>query len=353
MNRSVSRRTALAAVIAGAAAAGLPHASALASDRRVAAEESSSASTAYRYSVNLESWAHPWVSDPKAAHLANLPSYVGTVVLCFMQPDAQYTRGSYSFQGTGVQFSFDGTVVRDAVSLLRERNPGVEVLVSVGGATYHNWAGLNVRAIADFVRDFGLDGVEVCYEPSGPGCVPSGGGYTCRTDAEYTSIVKEFSKALPTGSTLAVAAFHVGAYGEGAWANSQPVSAYTGISLGLLRSDAASAITRLNVMAYDASTVYNPKEALAAYQHYFKGPVLLGVQIAPEAWPQEDSPYAHVLTLDEVKDLANEVKARGAGGMSLWSLYKQPKSGTPSAREVSQTICDALELGDSTQPWPW
>ncbi|MYS36787.1 hypothetical protein K388_02796 [Streptomyces sp. KhCrAH-43] len=161
------------------------------------------------------------------------------------------------------------------------------------------------------------------------------------------------AEGLPTGSTLSVAVAHVGAYGEGAWADSQPLSIYTGVSLALLRSDVASSITRLNIHAYDAGTAYNPKEALAAYQHYFKGPILLGVQIAPDAWPQEGEPNAHVLSLPEVKDLASEVKAQGAGGMSLWSLYKRPKSGTPSAREVSQTICDVLELGDSTQPWPW
>ncbi|MEU0148832.1 hypothetical protein ABZ119_23130 [Streptomyces sp. NPDC006288] len=353
MSRFVSRRTALAAVIAGAAAAGLPHAPALASDRRAAAEKSRSASTAHRYSVYLDSWAQPWAGEPAQLGLAKSPSYVGTIVLSFMQPDAQYTRGSYSFDGTGLQFSCDGAVLRDAVSLLRQRNPGVEVLVGIGGATYQNWPGLNVSAIADFVSDFGLDGVEVCWEPTDPRCKRSGSGMECATDAESISIVKALSKGLPAGSTLSVVVAHVGAYGEGPWADSQPLSSYTGVSLALLRSDAAGSITRLNIQAYDASTAYNPKEALAAYQNYFKGPILLGVEIAPEAWPQEGAPNAHLLSLPEVEDLANEVKDRGAGGMSLWSLYKEPKPGTPSAREVSQTICDVLDLGGSTQPWPW
>ncbi|WP_433858341.1 hypothetical protein [Streptomyces kronopolitis] len=353
MSRFVSRRTALAAVIAGAAAAGLPHVPALASDRRAAAEESGAARAAYRYSVYLDSWSQPWAPDPAQLDLAKSPSYIGTIVLSFMQPDAQYTRGSYSLRGTGLQFSCEETVLRDALSLLRERNPGVEVLVGIGGATYTGWYALNVSAIADFVSDFGLDGVEVCYEPSNPGCTRSSSGMVCATDEESISIVKQLAKGLPSGSTLSVAVAHVGAYGEGAWADSQPLSPYTGASLALLRSDAASSITRLNIQAYDAGTAYNPKEALAAYQHYFKGPILLGVGIAPDAWPPEGSPDAHVLSLPEVKDLANEVKDRGAGGMSLWSLYKQPKSGTPGAREVSQTICDVLGLGDSTQPWPW
>jgi hypothetical protein len=81
--------------------------------------------------------------------------------------------------------------------------------------------------------------------------------------------VEALSKGLPVGSTLSVSVFHVGAYGEGQWANSQPLSSYTGVSLALLRSEVAEKITRLNLMAYDASTAYDPLEALAAYQNYF------------------------------------------------------------------------------------
>ncbi len=60
MNRFVSRRTALAAVITGAAAAALPHAPALAADRRTAAGNISAAKTVEIYAplsgeiVNIE-----------------------------------------------------------------------------------------------------------------------------------------------------------------------------------------------------------------------------------------------------------------------------------------------------------
>ncbi|MFJ9406566.1 hypothetical protein [Streptomyces sp. NPDC101393] len=290
------------------------------------------------------------MSDAAVTKLANLPAYVGTVILSFMQPDAQYTKGSRSFQGTGIQFSYDATVVRDAVSLLRQRNPDIEVLVGIGGPTYFNWSGLNVTAISDFFSDFGLDGVNVNYEPTDPGCVPSGNGYACKTDGEYVEVVRALSKGLPAGSTLSVSVLHVGAYGEGQWANSQPKSAYTGVSLALLRSEVAEKITRLNIMAYDASTAYDPLEALAAYQNYFKGPILLGVEVAPEAWPQEGHPNAHVITLPEVESLSKAVKAQGGGGMFLWSMFKQAKSGTPTANQISRQICVTLELGDCDKP---
>ncbi|WP_441251800.1 glycoside hydrolase family 18 protein [Kitasatospora sp. McL0602] len=290
------------------------------------------------------------MGDPARAKLANLPAYVGTVILCFMQPDARYTKGSYSLGGTGIQFSYDGTVVRDAVSLLRQRNPGVEVLVGIGGAVYDNWSGLNVTEIADFVSDFGLDGVDVGYEPTYPGCAPSRNGYACATDEEYVGVVRKLSKGLPAGSTLSVSVFHVGAYGEGQWAKSQPMNKYTGVSLALLRSDVAEKITRLNIMAYDASTAYDPLVALAAYQNYFKGPILLGVEVAPEAWPQQAAPNAHVITLPEVEALANGVKAQGGGGMILWSMFKRAQAGTPTSNEISKQICVTLDLGDCDKP---
>ncbi|KDD71361.1 hypothetical protein H632_c5208p0, partial [Helicosporidium sp. ATCC 50920] len=183
--------------------------------------------------------------------LASIPKYVSHVLISFMQPDAQYTAGSFNFQGTGIQFSYDGTVVRDAIRLLKQKNPHTKVLIAVGGATYHNWAGLNTKAVADFIKDFGLDGADLDYEPTDPGCAPSGGTYTCRTDAEYTRVIQTLRQGLPRPLILANAAFHVGAYGEGEWANAQPISAYTGISLAPLRN-AGDDLDVIMLMSYDA-----------------------------------------------------------------------------------------------------
>lgn len=43
--------------------------------------------------------------------------------------------------GTGLDFSSDGAVVRDAISSLKARQPNTRVLLAVGGATYTNFAG--------------------------------------------------------------------------------------------------------------------------------------------------------------------------------------------------------------------
>jgi hypothetical protein len=42
-------------------------------------------------------------------------------------------------------------VVKDAVALLKQRNPHTKVLVAVGGATYTNWAQVGTVAVSEHV----------------------------------------------------------------------------------------------------------------------------------------------------------------------------------------------------------
>ena len=58
-----------------------------------------------------------------------------------MRPDCTYTKGSLTFGGTGLDFSSEGAVVRDAVTTLKAKRPNTRVLLGVGGATYTNFAG--------------------------------------------------------------------------------------------------------------------------------------------------------------------------------------------------------------------
>ena len=44
-----------------------------------------------------------------------------------------------TWAGTGIQFSSDASVIKDAIALLKKTNPGTKVLVAVGGATYTSW----------------------------------------------------------------------------------------------------------------------------------------------------------------------------------------------------------------------
>jgi chitinase len=67
----------------------------------------------------------------------------------------------------------------------------------------------------------------------------------------------------------------------------------------------------------------------------------MGVEVPPEAWG------GHVLTLSEVAQIADYLKAHGGNGMMLWSLQKP---GSPSPAAISTVICNKFSLGACTTP---
>jgi len=177
-----------------------------------------------------------------------LAAYVNVVVVSFVKPDCTYTKGSLAFSGTGVDFSSPGDVVRDAIKILKDSNPNVRVLLAVGGATYTNFARMNTQAIRDIVDDFGYDGVDLDYEPAAS-CTSGGGTVSCATDAESVVVTAALRAALPKGQyILSTASWHVGMYGEGAFANAKPGSAYTGVNLAMAKSSAGQELDLINIM---------------------------------------------------------------------------------------------------------
>lgn len=295
----------------------------------------------------FQSWSEKWSDRPEQLQLANIAPYVNMVIVSFMRPDAIY-HGNFNLADTGLDFSADGAVVKGAIAALKQRNPKTKVLVAVGGATYHNFAALNPSAIASVVQDFGFDGVDIDYEPFDTAqCSVVDGQVTCTSDAEYRRIVREIRQVLPKPYLVTVAAWSIGAYGEGQWATSKPQGALTGLLLNLLRSPDADLIDQINVMSYDAGPDYSPEEALAAYQNYFKGKIVMGVEVPPEGWG------GHVYTLTKVQQLNQAVIDRQAAGTMLWSLQKPP-NGTPTednpdAEMIARTTCEVLSLGNCTQ----
>ena len=300
-----------------------------------------------KYVGYFQTWSEIWASQGKTMTLANLPSYVNVVNLAFVFPDCSYTAGSFDLSRTGLQFSSDSSVVKDAIATLKTRNPNTKVLIAVGGATYTNWAQLNPTAIANLVKDFGLDGVDIDYEPYQTGCSVVSGKISCLSDSEFQDITRKLRAALPRPYLISIAAFSVGAFGEGAFANSQPASSYTGMSINLLRSQYGASIDFINVMSYDASPVFSPTEAYNAYKSYFSGPVMIGVEVPPEAWG------GHVLSMTELSSFTSFVNQNNGGGMMIWSLQKKPNgaasNSNPSANMISQAICVSLNLGNCDQ----
>lgn len=220
------------------------------------------------------------------------------VVVSFAKPDCFYTKGSLALSGTGLQFSSTGAVVKAGIAALKAAQPNTRVLLAVGGATYYNFAQLNVQCVRDIVDDFGFDGeaprrqcllchcactcaasswphclalltpaclpattttaagVDLDYEPGTPSCSNSGGTMRCSTDEESVSVAAALRMELPKGRyLLSTATWHVGMYGEGAFAAARPASIFTGINLALAKSGAGQSLDLINIMAYDAGNV--------------------------------------------------------------------------------------------------
>lgn len=263
-----------------------------------------------------------------------------------MKPDTTYSGGT-TFLGTGLQFPGEdmAPIIKQSVAILKQRNPGTKVLVAVGGYAYTGWAKLNTAGIKAFVDAFGLDGVDIDYEPAAPNCQRTGcsgnvcTGVSCTTDQQFQQVVRSIRQAMPD-KFITVAAFSVGAYGVGSYTNAQPISQNTGVLYNMLKA-VGDQISQVNIMSYDAGPTYDPLTALDAYASIYSGPILVGVEVANEAWG------GHVISLAEVNTIANGVIQRNAAGMMIWSLDKRADQG-PTATQISQTVCTDFGLQKCT-----
>ena len=289
-----------------------------------------------------QTWSDAWKANGADTVLAHLPSYVNVVNLSFMEPNSTYSAGSLSLGSTGIGVPYDGPTLKAAIAALHQTNPNTKVMISVGGATFTGWSSFNAQAVAALVNDFGLDGVDIDYEPSNANCTSNGQTVTCpASDVEYVSVVNSMRAAMSRPKWLSIAAWSVGAYGENQWASAPPTgSAYTGIALAVFKNSSASAALDLvNVMSYDASSAYDPRQALAAYQYYFKGRIAMGIEVPPEAWG------GHVYTITEIDSLADAVNSSNAAGLMLWSIQKPG-----SAQQFATEMCTKLGLGNCATP---
>jgi len=290
----------------------------------------------------LASWDEVSTTTYSKTILANLPSYVNIVNLSFMKPDVSYT-GNLDISNTGLDFPYTGQVLKDAITSLKKKNPNTRVLISIGGGTATGWGSLNEAAIAQFVTDFNLDGVDIDFEPSDPQCTFTGGNVACQTDAQFLDIVTRFRNEFPQPTLLTIAASGIGAYGQGDFVNSEPSWSGCGVTVNLLKSTVGKTLDIVNIMAYDVDIPpFSPKESLRSFQSIYTGKVVLGLEIAPEASGN------HKLTISEVDSLADYVLKQKAAGLMLWHLTKTPggtiSNSNPDAALVSKEICKKLSL---------
>ncbi|MCM1988695.1 glycoside hydrolase family 18 protein [Oceanirhabdus seepicola] len=288
----------------------------------------------------FESWSDRWSLTGEGTDLGNLPSYVNVVILAFAKPDMIYN-GDLNFLTSGLGFRYEGTVLKEAIVYLKERNPETKVILSIGGAMYTNWSNLNLDDIVRFVRDFNLDGVDIDYEPlTGFGCKPDSDGIIhCTSDNQYVSIIERLRDKLPRPYILAATPWSVGAYGEGKWKDAEPKKLpTTGMMLQVIKR-AGNKLDLINIMGYNAGDLYDPIESVEAYKYYFQGAVAMGAMVPPENWG------AHVWTLKEIDRVAQYINNTSAGGMMLWSLQRSTVNPSPEfpdnlmmAREIAKEL---------------
>lgn len=296
----------------------------------------------------FESWSDRWANKGENTTLAKLPNYVGVINIAFAKPDMIYS-GNDSLEGTGLNFSYSGKVLKEAINAIHRKNANTKVILAIGGATYHDWNNMSVQAITQFVKDYGFDGVDIDYEED-TACHydQNTQKITCAKSQEYINIVKQLRQAMPKPMFISLAAWSIGAYGQGNEINSQPQASRTGNAIELL-STVGDQLDQINVMSYDASNAYNSIEALHAYRHYFKGTIAMGIEVPPEAWG------GHVTTMHEANQLidASIVDAKENStlpAIMLWSLQKRPlgiaSESNPSANMYANAVCRRMHLGD-------
>lgn len=296
------------------------------------------------------SWYETPAATAEATTLARVPGFVDIVALAFARPDLVYA-GDLDLSGTGLQYPYAGAVLRDAIALLKRRNPGTRVVISVGGSGWSaGWSGFDEHALARLVRDLGADGVDLDYEPEDPQCAPTGGRIVCASHAAWIDYITRVRAAMPRPLLLTVPAWSVGAYGEGRFAADEPASPWTGSMLSVLRSAAAREIDIVSVMAYDAGPRFDPARAFAAYRAVWDGPLLLGVAVRPA------DPGSPVPTADGVEHLMAGVRADPRAGAMLYALRVcAPETGcAPGADEaaLAQAICRGLSRKGCDAPVP-
>lgn len=299
----------------------------------------------------LAGWTEVKTEQPGKTLMARLPGYVSHVALGFVKPDLAYA-GDLDLSGTGLQLPYSGKVLKEAVALLKLRHPRVRVLLAVGGWGYFGWDARNFDALARLVKDLGADGVDLDYETADAGCVRTPDGrIACADDARSVAVLKDLRRALPRPFMVSLAAWSVGAYGEGRFATAEPrYGPFVGMMLAMLRAPEAAGIDLVSIMSYDAGPLYRPEEAFRAYRHYWKGPLALGIAVLPS-----EAGGAR-FTVERTAKLLTGVLSDPQAGAMLYGLGIEPPGApgpdNPDYRSLALTICVTLALDDCGEPMP-
>ena len=242
------------------------------------------------------SWSSKWAGQKEDLDIKDVDSDI--IYISFAQPDCHYEKDS--FKGTGLSFSSSFQTVAGACELLKDTKT---VMLSVGGGTYHGWDKLDVDSIIALANDLHCKGIDIDWEPQQ-------GAESAHMMAE---IITQFRDKYD--GYLSFATAHVGAYGHGAFSNSQPISMYTGVNYPGLK-ECGDKLDWINVMAYDAGHTFDPLECFDSYKAIFSKKIYMGIEIGDQAWG------GVITTLDDVKHLYEYIQPQG-GDLFVWSWLKE------------------------------
>lgn len=297
----------------------------------------------------FETWAASYAAIASDYSLSKMPNYINTINLAFAKPDATYTSGSLNLSGTGIEVAVTGSVLRDAINLAHAK--GQVVLLSVGGATYGNFAGINIPALIAIVKDFNLDGIDLDYEVNSAGCSNiNTNSLSCSSDSALIGLISNLRTALDnyrSGLKLTAAVWSIGAYGTPTFPTTVygPYGSMSAIWVNPLKQ-VGNKFNELYLMSYDAgnkaTTGYDPISALKAYKALTNVPVYLGIEVPPEAWG------GNVMTPEQAVSLATQTRDLGGAGVMLWALHLTGTVNgvTYTANSYLQPICNLYGLGN-------
>ena len=320
------------------------------------------------------------------------------IYLAFAQPNFTWSGiSNNTWSGTGMSFSSAPQDVAQAIRLMH--NAGKRVVLSVGGATYNDWAALSSdagkamgtttsptkTALAQFIVDMKIDGLDVDYEINGT---------TTSVISQYAGAIQAMREAVDAAMAtdgrvrvLALAGWSTGADYTAQIPNTQNPGqiSYWGGSAGRERMTFAKLVTSgsyagqsigsllnvLNVMSYDAGCqYYDPTVAYDQYRKLLPSTVTVsgGLEIPPESWggavlvinnadagatgtivlkDQYQNPVNQPYSVQRLSThiLANSINANASDGLMVWDMLLTSSSQVVTSSGGLATTATPTSIG--------
>jgi hypothetical protein len=272
--------------------------------------------------IYFESWACPWEAKAEDLDLAKIDQKINLVNIAFVKPDCTYKKGSMRWDGTGLDFSMDFFVVKDAIAILKKR--GVCVMLAVGGGAYWSTSKYcNYQGCVDLMSDLGCSGIDIDWEVG------------IKDAQSLVDVIPLFKKIIGSGY-ISFCGFSTGA--NPATPND---TTYSGMNLPAIKAH-ADKVDWINCMEYDAGKGFDVRGSYMNYRSVYKGPLNFGFEIGFQGWgdailSKEDAAMGCAIVLNDGPK----------NGIFIWAYYSKPGSGA-SVGDVVSIAANVLRSSTST-----